>query len=130
MILIILAGTTANPKVLQWSLVLFGLASGVTTTGALSLMLDLTAAQTDGTFVGAWGLAQALARGLATVSGGAVLNLGKRLFDTPFASYSLVFTIQAIGMIIALSFLSRVNVSEFQRNAKNAIVSILEKELD
>jgi BCD family chlorophyll transporter-like MFS transporter len=130
LILIILAGTTANPKVLQWSLVLFGLASGVTTTGALSLMLDLTAAQTAGTFVGAWGLAQALARGLATVSGGAVLNLGKRFLPTPFASYSLVFTIQAIGMIIALSFLSRVNVSEFQRNAKDAIASIIEQELD
>lgn len=130
LILIILAGTTANPKVLQWSLVLFGLASGVTTTGALSLMLDLTAAQTAGTFVGAWGLAQALARGLATVSGGAVLNLGKRFFDTPFASYSLVFTLQAIGMIVALSFLSQVNVSEFQRNAKDAIASILEQELD
>jgi BCD family chlorophyll transporter-like MFS transporter len=79
LIIIVLAGTTANSKFLQWSLTLFGFASGITTTGALSLMLDLTAAETAGTFIGAWGLAQAMARALATVSGGAVLNLGKSL---------------------------------------------------
>jgi MFS transporter, BCD family, chlorophyll transporter len=131
LILIICAGTTANPKALQLTLILFGLASGVTTTGALSLMLDLTAAETAGTFVGAWGLSQALARGLATVSGGAVLSLGEILTNnTPLLSYSLVFVTQAGGMIAALFILTRVNVTEFQRNAKSAIASILEQELD
>lgn len=129
-ILIILAGVTANPKVLQWTLVLFGFASGVTTTGGISLMLDLTAAETAGTFIGAWGLAQALARGLATIAGGGVLNLGKTLFSTDLLSYGLVFAVQAVGMIFALSFLSQVNVTEFQRNAKDAIASIFESELD
>ncbi|RUT05123.1 MFS transporter [Dulcicalothrix desertica PCC 7102] len=129
-ILLIFAGVTANPKVLQLCLVLFGFASGVTTTGALSLMLDLTATEAAGTFVGAWGLAQAMSRALATVSGGAVLNFGKYLFNTPLMSYGLVFTVQAVGMIVALSFLARVNVSEFQRDAKGTMVSILEQELD
>jgi MFS transporter, BCD family, chlorophyll transporter len=129
-ILLIFAGATANPKLLQLCLILFGFASGVTTTGALSLMLDLTAAETAGTFVGAWGLAQAISRAFATVSGGAVLSLGKNLFGTPLLAYGLVFTVQAFGMIAALSFLANVNVSEFQRNAKDAISSILEQELD
>jgi BCD family chlorophyll transporter-like MFS transporter len=128
--LIIAAGTTANPKMLQWSLIMYGFASGVTTTGALSLMLDLTAAETAGTFIGAWGLSQAIARGLATVSGGAVLNLGRTLLTTPLLAYGLVFTTQAIGMLIALWFLTQINVTEFQRNAKEAIASILENELD
>ncbi|AFY99623.1 BCD family MFS transporter [Calothrix sp. PCC 6303] len=138
LILIIFAGTTANPKALQLTLILFGLASGATTTGALSLMLDLTATETAGTFVGAWGLSQALARALATVSGGAVLNLGKVLTNnTPLPSYGLVFAIQAAGMLVALLILSRVNISEFQRNIKDAnelrrtnFASILEQELD
>ncbi len=129
-VLLIFAGVTANPKLLQLCLILFGFASGVTTTGALSLMLDLTAAETAGTFVGAWGLAQAMSRALATVSGGAVLNIGKDIFSTPLLPYALVFAVQAIGMIVALSFLARVNVSEFQRNAKDAMASILEQELD
>ncbi|PAX60365.1 BCD family MFS transporter [Brunnivagina elsteri] len=130
LILIILAGTTGNPKLLQWMLVLFGFAAGVTTTGGLSLMLDLTAAESAGTFVGAWGLAQTLARGLSTVLGGAVLSLGELLSNVPVVSYGLVFATQAVGMIVALWFLSQVNVTEFQRNAKDAIASILESELD
>ncbi len=129
-LLIILAGTTANPKLLQLSLILFGFASGVTTTGALSLMLDLTAVETAGTFIGAWGLAQAMARALATVFGGALLNLGKSFLGTPLQAYGLVFATQAVGILLALSFLAQVNVTEFQRNAKQAIASILESDLD
>ncbi len=129
-IIIIVAGITANPKFLQWSLVLFGFASGVTTTGALSLMLDLTAAETAGTFVGAWGLAQAMARGFATVAGGGLLSLGKNLLTTPLGAYGLVFATQSVGILLALGLLTQVNITEFQRNAKSAIASILESELD
>jgi BCD family chlorophyll transporter-like MFS transporter len=130
MVLIILAGFTANQQLLQMTLILFGLGSGITTTGGLSLMLDLTATETAGTFIGAWGLAQALARAIATVSGGAVLNLGKAVFQTPILAYGLVFTTQALGILTAVWLLSRVNVTEFQTNAKTAIASILESELD
>lgn len=129
-ILIIAAGTTKEPKLLQLSLIFFGFASGVTTTGALSLMLDLTAVETAGTFIGAWGLAQAMARALATVCGGALLNLGKAWLGTPILAYSLVFATQAVGILLALWFLAQVNVVEFQRNAKQAIASILESDLD
>jgi len=45
-ILIILSGFSQNPQLLQFALFLFGLGSGVATTGAISLMLDLTAAET------------------------------------------------------------------------------------
>lgn len=128
--LIILAGSTTNPKILQGALLIFGLASGVTTTGAISLMLDLTAAETAGTFIGAWGLAQAMARGTATVTGGAVLDFGKTLFTNPLLAYGLVFSLQAVGMILAVWFLSRVDVTEFRTNAKQAIASVLESELD
>ncbi|HCF30694.1 MAG TPA: MFS transporter [Cyanobacteria bacterium UBA11049] len=128
--LVILSGFSANPRLLQGALVLFGLASGVTTTGAISLMLDLTAAETAGTFIGAWGLAQALARALATVSGGAVLDLGKQVFSMPVLSYGLVFALQALGMLLAIGLLNRVDVTEFQTNAKQAIASVLESELD
>ncbi len=128
--LIILAGFTTNPKLLQGALILFGLASGVTTTGAISLMLDLTAAETAGTFIGAWGLAQAMARAIATVTGGAVLDLGKTLFTTPVLAYGLVFGLQAVGMVLAVWLLNRVDVAEFRTNAKQAIASVLESELD
>lgn len=127
---LIVAGLSANPKFLQWGLLVFGLASGITTTGAISLMLDLTAAETAGTFIGAWGLAQALARAIATVTGGAVLDLGKLLFGAPLLAYGLVFSIQAIGMLSAVWLLSRVNVAEFKADAQTAIASVIQQDLD
>ncbi len=127
---IIMAGFTASKSLLMGSLLFFGLSSGMLTAGATSLMLDLTAAETAGTFIGAWGLAQSMARGSATVLGGGFLNLGKILFDLPAMAYGLVFFLQAIGMIFAILLLRRINVKEFQKNAKVAISSILENELD
>ncbi|GAB4377799.1 MAG: BCD family MFS transporter [Elainellaceae cyanobacterium] len=128
--IIILSGLTQNPAMLRGALVVFGLASGVTTTGAISMMLDLTAAETAGTFIGAWGLSQALARAIATVTGGAVLTVGKQLFSNLLMAYGLVFALQAVGMIVAVYFLNRVNVQEFQENSRKAIATVLESELD
>ncbi|NJM21880.1 MAG: BCD family MFS transporter [Richelia sp. RM2_1_2] len=128
--LIIMAGFSGSKTLLMGSLLFFGLASGMLTAGATSLMLDLTAAETAGTFIGAWGLSQAMARGSATVLGGGFLNLGKTLFELPVMAYGLVFFLQGIGMIFAILLLEKVNVKEFQKNAKLAISSILENELD
>lgn len=129
-LLIILAGFTKTIVVLNGAMVLFGLASGMATSGAISLMLDLTAAETAGTFIGAWGLAQATARGLATLTGGLVLDTGRKLFAEPVLAYGSVFFIQALGMIVAVWLLSRVNVQEFKTNAKQAIANVLSHELD
>jgi MFS transporter, BCD family, chlorophyll transporter len=128
--LMLLSGFTANPMMLKSSLMLFGLMSGMATTGALSLMLDLTVAETAGTFIGAWGLAQAMARGLATISGGFLLDLGRQLFGVPMLAYGLVFVIPMLGMVLAVLLLQRVNVQEFKTDAKTAIATILEGNLD
>ncbi|MBE9178801.1 BCD family MFS transporter [Oculatella sp. LEGE 06141] len=129
-LLIILSGLTQTPALLKGALFLFGLASGWTTTGAISMMLDLTAAETAGTFIGAWGLSQAIARAIATLSGGAVLTVGRQLFSNPMLAYGLVFGLQAIGMLIAVWCLSRVDIQEFQTNSKRAIATVLESDLD
>ncbi len=127
---VILSGLTHDPKQLQITLLFFGLASGVVTTGGLTLMLDLTAAETAGTFIGAWGLAQALAKGVATVTGGALFDTGKKLFSNLVLAYGLVFAAQAACMAMAVWFLTRVNVQEFRTNARQAIATVIESDLD
>lgn len=119
--LIGLSGFTHNQAVLKLALLLFGFASGFVTTGALSLMLDLTAAETAGTFVAAWGLAQAMARGVAIVCGGTLLDVGRSLFSEPVLAYGIVFVPQVLGMLLAVWLLNRVDVAEFRRNAQQAI---------
>ncbi|MEH2235923.1 BCD family MFS transporter [Nostoc sp.] len=129
-VLIGISGFTANPAFLKLSLILFGLATGVLTTAAVSLMLDLTAAEAAGTFIGAWGLAQSVSRGVAVVLGGSLLDIGRKLLPNLVLAYGLVFALEAVGMIVSIWFLNRVNVTEFQTSTKLAIASVLESDLD
>jgi MFS transporter, BCD family, chlorophyll transporter len=129
--LVILAGFTQARVALQMALLCFGLGSGILTSGAITLMLDLTAAETAGTFIGAWGLAQAFARGMAKVIGGGLLDLGREIFNANLVlAYGLVFILQAVAMLSAIVFLQQVSVSEFRSNAQQAIASVLENERD
>jgi MFS transporter, BCD family, chlorophyll transporter len=129
-ILLAMSGFTANAAFLKLGLVLFGLAAGFLTTAAISLMLDLTAAEAAGTFIGAWGLAQSISRGVAVVIGGTVLDIGRKLLPNFQLAYGLVFLLEAVGMVVSIWFLNRVNVTEFQTNTKQAIAAVLEGDLD
>lgn len=128
--LIILAGLTQQENVLKGAMVLFGVGAGVTTIGSLSLMLDLTIAETAGTFVGAWGLSQAMARGIAIASGGWVLDLGKLLFDNVWLSYSLVFFTEGIIILLAILLLNQVDIKEFKESTGKATTLVMEGDLD
>ena len=129
-ILIILSGFTQQEAILKSAMVVFGTATGVATIASISLMLDLTAAATAGTFIGAWGLAQSMSRALATVAGGVILDIGKAIFTNPIWGYSLVFAIQALGMIVAITILNQVNVKEFKETTGKAIATVMEGDLD
>jgi BCD family chlorophyll transporter-like MFS transporter len=130
-LLIACSGFSANPSILKSTLVLFGLATGFVTTAAVTLMLDLTIAEAAGTFIGAWGLAQSMSRGIATVTGGAILDIGRKLLpDNLVLAYGMVFGLEAVGMLISIWFLNRVNVTEFKTNTKQVLASVLESDLD
>ena len=128
--LMILAGFTQQPIMLQGAMVLFGIAAGIATVGGISLMLDLTAAKTAGTFIGAWGLAQAMSRGIATLVGGVILDIGRGIFGVPLLSYGLVFVMQALGMILAIAILNRVDIAEFKESTRKALSTVMEGDLD
>ncbi len=125
-----ISGFSANPAFLKLALVLFGLSTGVVTTAAVSLMLDLTAAEAAGTFIGAWGLAQSVSRGIAIFIGGSVLDLGRKLLPSLELAYGMAFVLEAVGMVVSIWFLNRVNVKEFKTTTKQAIASVLESDLD
>lgn len=129
-LLLIISGVTQQVWLFQLQLFLFGIAAGVTTTGALSLMLDLTAAETAGTFIGAWGLAQAIARGSATVVGGTALDIGRQLFGVPILAYGFVFCLPMLGMLAAVLLLKRVDVSQFRQQSQVAIAKVLAEDLE
>ncbi len=129
-LLIVLAGLTQTVVMLKSAVFLFGLASGILTNSAVSLMLDLTAAETAGTFIGAWGLAQSMSQAIATVLGGTLLDIGRQVFTSPLIAYGLVFCLEGLVMILAVGLLNQVNVREFQTKAQAAILAVMESDLD
>ncbi|MFW6367970.1 MAG: BCD family MFS transporter [Halothece sp.] len=129
-ILIIISGLTQEAMLLQSAVFVFGWGAGLTTTGAISLMLDFTAAETAGTFIGAWGLAQALSRAVATVAGGVVLDLGRVLFNSPVLSYGLVFGLQALGMLGAIALLNQLSITEFRNSTQKATMMAMEGDIE
>ena len=92
---------------------LLGLGTGLSTVSNLSLMLDMTTARV-GLFIGAWGMADALARLLGTVLSGVVRDLVANLSGSSLGGYVTVFSIQAGLLIFSLFLLARINVPHFQ----------------
>lgn len=136
LLLLLLAGFTARVPVLQGVLFLFGLAAGIGTNSALVLMLDLTLPQAAGTFVGVWGLAQALSRALGKVVGGGLLDLGRWLQQlwfgnsfSAFPAYALVFGVETLVAVAALLMLSRLNLQQFREDTGRSLTKVLALEL-
>jgi MFS transporter, BCD family, chlorophyll transporter len=128
---VIAAGLTQSPVALQIAMLTLGLGFGLMTNSAVSLMLDLTAAETAGTFIGAWGLAQAMAQASATVLGGILLDTGRAVFSSQvLLAYGFVFLLESLCMLAALTLLNRVSVAEFRERTQTTLNTVLAHELD
>ena len=135
LMLLLLCGLTAQVPLLRVVMLVFGLAAGIGTNSALVLMLDLTLPQAAGTFVGVWGLAQALSRALGKVLGGGLLDLGRYaqqlwgLGDGPWPAYALVLVVEIVVAALALVILSRLNLRQFREDTGHSLSKVLALEL-
>jgi BCD family chlorophyll transporter-like MFS transporter len=131
LVLLLASGLTGSAAVLRVVMFLFGLAAGIGTNSALCLMLDLTLPQVAGTFVGVWGLAQALSRALGKLLGGGLLDLGRRLpFDgSAYPAYALVLAVEVIVAALALLLLERLDVRQFRQDTGRSLERVLALEV-
>ena len=131
LLLLLVAGLTARIPFLQAVMVLFGLAAGIGTNSALCLMLDLTLPQAAGTFVGVWGLAQALSRAIGKLLGGGLYDIGRSLplGDGPYGPFALVLGVELLVALASLVLLSWVNVRQFREDTSRSLSQVLEMEL-
>ena len=132
LILLIFSGLIGNVNGLYGVLVIFGLAAGLATNSALSLMLDLTLPEVAGTFVGVWGLAQALSRAMGKVFGGGLLDIGRSMSgpENSFIAFSFVFVLEIIVMVFAIFVLQKVSVKRFKEETSTKIEAFMLSELD
>ncbi len=134
--LLVVAGFIGKVPALQGVLFLFGLAAGIGTNSALVLMLDLTLPQAAGTFVGLWGLGQALSRAIGKVLGGGLLDVGRLLQErwlpqvpSALPAFALVLSVETLVALTALVLLSRLNPRQFREDAGRSLHRVLALEL-
>ena len=131
LLLLVLAGIPARTDLLQLVLFLFGLASGIGTNSTLVLMLDLTLPEAAGTFVGVWGLAQALSRALGKLLGGGLLDLARQGLPQalPYLHFAAVFLVEAAIAALALQLLGGLNLRQFREDTGRSLDRVLASEL-
>ncbi|NJN15661.1 MAG: BCD family MFS transporter [Oscillochloris sp.] len=91
-----------------------GFGTGIATSTNLALMLDMTTRESVGLFIGAWGVADAAARGLGNLFAGVVRDIAGYLLGSATAGYITVFVLEALILVVALFLLRRVDVSAFR----------------
>jgi len=101
-------------------LVMLGMGTGLATVSNLSLMLDMTTAQI-GLYIGAWGMADALARLLGTVLSGVVRDVITQISRNPLSGYITVFLIEAGLLALSLIMLNRIDVQRFRQQSQASL---------
>lgn len=122
---IVVSGLLAAPGLFYAGLVVLGIAVGMSTVSNHSLMLDMTTPQNVGLFIGAWGMATALARLSGGLIGGVVRDLALQLNNDQAVSYALVFGLQAAFLLLSVWLLRGVDLGRFR--TQTAQPSVLER---
>lgn len=121
LLLIGLSGTLHLEMIFQPGIAILGFGTGIATATNLGLMLDMTTAEQAGLFIGAWGVADALSRGLGMFFGGTIRDLVAFAASDVTLGYVVVFYLEAGCLIASLMLLSQIDVSRFRNRQPNLV---------
>ncbi|MEX0280185.1 MAG: BCD family MFS transporter [Arenibacterium sp.] len=108
---IAMAGATADPAVLRSCVIMLGVFNGMFAVAAIGSMMALAAqgrAAREGTRMGLWGAAQALAAGFGGLLGAASADLMRYLIGADAPAFSAVFLAEALLFLMAAIMAYRV----------------------
>ena len=117
--LIVFSGVIQALWLFYLGVITLGLATGLSTVSNLSLMLDMTSVGSIGLFIGAWGMASAVARLTGNLLSGAIRESFTLLLNNQVAGYNIVFIVEIILLFTSLAILRGVDVSLFQKQVKD-----------
>jgi BCD family chlorophyll transporter-like MFS transporter len=98
------AGLVGPAWPLRLSVIVLGIANGTFAVSAIGAMMGLAGAGRggrDGTRIGLWGAAQALAFGLGGLLGTSASDLARAVFGSPATAYGAVFVAEAALFLLA-----------------------------
>jgi len=110
---LIIAGCIGKQRLFIGLVFLLGIGSGVSGSGALTLMVDFTTPERAGLLMGAWTIAHQLAEVVGNVLGGVLVDVVFGLSGSYLAAFGTVFGLEIIAAMVGLALLSRISVSAF-----------------
>ena len=116
-IIIVTSGLIANKILFYIGITLLGFGTGISTIANLSLMFDLTVPEKVGLYIGAWGFSNGLSRLVGLLMAGVVADVATELTGNALSGYLVVFSIEALMLLIAAVMLYRIDVGAFQKKA-------------
>jgi BCD family chlorophyll transporter-like MFS transporter len=93
------------------NVIALGVANGAFAVAAIGSMMTLASAgpkQREGTRMGVWGAAQALAFGLGGFLGAAAVDVARVMMDAPAPAFALVFAVEGLTFLLAAALALRV----------------------
>ncbi|HEX9332489.1 MAG TPA: BCD family MFS transporter [Anaerolineales bacterium] len=117
-IIIVASGIIINKNIFYTGVTLLGIGTGFSTVANLSLMFDLTVPGMVGLYIGAWGFSNALSRLTGSVLGGVVRDVVTQATGIALSGYLVVFSIEALMLLIAAFMLYRIDVNAFRKQVE------------
>jgi BCD family chlorophyll transporter-like MFS transporter len=117
-IVIVVSGILLNKTVFYTGVTLLGIGTGLSTVSNLSLMFDLTIPGMVGLYIGAWGFSNALSRLTGSILGGVIRDVVTQLTSNALSGYLVVFSIEALMLVVATIMLYRIDISAFKKGVE------------
>jgi len=117
-IVIVISGFMASKNIFYTGVTVLGIGTGFSTVANLSLMFDLTVPGMVGLYIGAWGFSNALARLAGSILGGVVRDVVNQATGQVLSGYLVVFSIEALMLLVAAIMLTRIDVKKFRKNVE------------
>jgi MFS transporter, BCD family, chlorophyll transporter len=101
-VVVSLAGGAEQVALFRGGVALIGLGRGLFIVGSLAVIMSLVDNQHAGLFLGLWGVMQALAQGIGTISGGLSRDIAQSLSGSVLTGYTVVYSASALLLSTAV----------------------------
>jgi BCD family chlorophyll transporter-like MFS transporter len=107
---VILAGLAGQQAAFTGLVFLLGVGSGISGSGALTMMVDFTTPEQAGLLMGAWTIAHQLAEVLGNLLGGVLVDTVFSVSGSYLAAFGSVFGLEIGVAVVALALLPRISL--------------------
>jgi BCD family chlorophyll transporter-like MFS transporter len=118
-----MAATRESLAMVRPVLFLFGIGFGVFTVGGVSLLMAVTTAAQAASYLALWSVIQLISRGLGIAAGGFVRDIVKTATGEVSLAYGTVFMVEAVGLLLCIWLLLRVDIAGFTSSHRDSIPS-------